>query len=145
LDVSLRSVSYFDRRIRFPDVSPAIYAKWFLSELADETLAMSITQNPRKLGALLRHEYPDQRRRRLMQKAMRRVAWREQRPLEFADLVKFATYGTSEVDPEVNPEASTYKHAVHEAGHALITHIDSKDQIPPSYCSVLKHTDIRKP
>lgn len=141
LDTSLRSVSHFDRRIKFPDVSPEIHGQWFLSDMADQALAMSMTQNPRKLGALLRYEYPDQRRRGLMQKAMRRVAWREQRPLEFADLVRFATYGTSEVDPDANQEASTYKHAVHEAGHALITHIDSKDQVPPTYCSVLKHTD----
>ncbi len=141
LDVSLRSVNHFDRRIKFPEVSPAIYAEWFLSDMADQTLAVTITQNPRKLGELLRHEYPDQRRRSLMQKAMRRLAWREKRPLEFADLVRFATYGTSEVDPHANPQASTYKHAVHEAGHALITHLDSKDQTPPSYCSVLKHTD----
>lgn len=141
LDVSLRSVNHFDRRIRFPDLSPEIHAQWFLSEMEGQALAMSITQDTRKLGALLRYEYPDQRRRGLMQQAMRRLAWRERRPLEFADLVRFTVYGTSEVDSAANQEASLYRHAVHEAGHALITHIDSKDQVPSAYCSVLKHTD----
>ena len=141
LDISLRSVNHFDRRIRFPDLSPEIHAQWFVSEMDDQALAMSITQDTRKLGALLRYEYPDQRRRGLMQQAMRRVAWRERRPLEFADLVRFTVYGTSQVDNAANQEVSIYRHAVHEAGHALITHIDSKDQVPSAYCSVLKHTE----
>lgn len=142
LALSLRQVGLFDRRIQFPEFSPEAHAQWFLADMAEETLAPSITQDQPKLGALLLREYPDSRRRGLMQKALRRLAWRELRPLEFVDLVRFAAYGTCEVDASVdNTSAAVHRHAVHEAGHALLTHVDSRHQTPPSYCSVLKHTD----
>lgn len=141
LALSLRQVGLFDRRIRFPEWTPEAHAQWFLADMAGETLAPSLTTDHRKLGALLRHEYPDSRRRALMQKAMRRVAWREQRPLEFFDLVRFAAYGTCEVDPLTDDSPALHRHAVHEAGHALIAHVDSRHQTPPSYCCVLKHIE----
>jgi hypothetical protein len=51
-------------------------------------------------------------------------------------------YGTSEVAIKVDEGEKRRRHAIHEAGHALISHLDSKDRLPPSYCSVLKHDDL---
>lgn len=141
LALSLRQVGLFDRRIQFPEFTLEAHAQWFLADMAEVALAPSIVQDHRKLGALLRREYPDSRRRKLMQKALCRLAWREQRPLEFVDLVRFAAYGTCEVDSSADDNAAVHRHAVHEAGHALLTHVDSRHQTPPSYCCVLRHTD----
>jgi hypothetical protein len=142
LNQSLRQVGLFDRRIRASELPDQNLANSFIVEIGHDRLAPSITQQPLRLARVLRHEYRDRRRRGLLQKAMQRLAWREQRALEFDDLLHFVVYGTSEVAIKVDEGEKRRRHAIHEAGHALISHLDSKDRLPPSYCSVLKHDDL---
>ena len=86
----------------------------------------------------MQQEYPDRRRRALMQTALRRLAWREARPLVFTDLLNFAVHGTCEVDTVLDEDPIKIRHCIHEAGHALLTHLDSRERKPPVYCSVVK-------
>ena len=142
LSQSLRQVGLFDRRIRASELPDQTLANSFIAEIGPACLAPSITQQPLRLARVLRHEYRDRRRRGLLQKAMQRLAWREQRTLEFGDLLYFVMYGTSEVAIKVDDGEKRRRHAIHEAGHALISHLDSKERLPPAYCSVLKHDDL---
>jgi ATP-dependent Zn protease len=111
--------------------------------LGTEQIGRSFLENATKIGVLLQHEYADRRRRRIMQNALKRMAWQESRKLEFTDLLNFAVYGTCEVDTLSDTDNTKLRHCVHEAGHALITHIDSREKRPPVYCSVLKRDGIQ--
>ena len=137
----LRQAGLFDRRIRVSELPDQGLAQSFIAEIGPAPLAPSLTQHNQRLASVLRHEYRDRRRRGLMQKAMQRLAWKEQRPLELDDLLYFAVYGTSEVDCRTDDRAKKRRHAIHEAGHALISHLDSREKQPPSYCSILKQDD----
>jgi hypothetical protein len=143
LDVSLRNVGHFDRRIRMPSLSAPSLTKIFMDGLGTEQIGRSFLENATKIGVLLQHEYADRRRRRIMQNALKRMAWQESRKLEFTDLLNFAVYGTCEVDTLSDTDNTKLRHCVHEAGHALITHIDSREKRPPVYCSVLKRDGIQ--
>jgi len=87
LDITLRSVGLFDRRIEVPKVSDDGLFKVFVEAVGRDKCDNSILGSQRKVASLLRHDYPDTRRRLLMQKAMQRLAWREGRQLTFEDLV----------------------------------------------------------
>lgn len=140
MDPVLRRAGLFDRRIGIAGLANEGLAKAFVAEMGSSVLAPSITQQPERLAWVLRHEYSDRRRRALMQKAMQRLAWKEKRLLEFDDLLRFTLYGTSEVDTRVGEGLKKRRDAIHEAGHALISHLDSKEHLAPEYCSVL-HQD----
>jgi hypothetical protein len=138
LHVDLRSAGAFDRKIHLSDPTSDMRAACFIAEVAPKLLGDSITSNPRRLGCLLQHEYRDRRRRQLCQIALSRLAWRESRKIEFADIVNFAAYGTGEIDHVPIDQEIVRRTAIHEAGHALVSHLDSRQKIPPEYCSVLK-------
>jgi hypothetical protein len=141
LDPLLRHAELFDRRIRVSELSDHGLVQSFIDVVGYASLAPSITQQPHRLAKILRHEYLDRRRRGLMQKAMQRLAWKERRQLEIEDLLYFVAYGTSEIDCRTDDHAKKRRHAIHEAGHALISHLGSREKIPPAYCSVLKQIE----
>ena len=142
LNVSLREADMFDRRIQLPKLSDEAVYGVFAEELGHEVLGTSITTQIHKVACLLQDCYPDTRRRKLMQKAMRRLAWRERRTLEYVDLVKFACYGTGEVDAILHDEKERRRNAIHEAGHVVVGHLTSRDKTPAAYCSIIPRDDI---
>lgn len=141
LNIGLRRSGLFDRRIAMPVLSDALVANAFIEEVGAEVLAESVKNDQEKLSCLLRHEYPDRRRRMLMQKSARRMAWRLEREIQFEDLVQFAVYGTGESDRHVDDKMKLTRHAIHEAGHAVVSHLGSQDKSAPSYCSVIRRDD----
>jgi len=141
LDPLLRHAGLFDRRIQVSELPDHGLVQSFINAVGLVSLAPSITQQPHRLAKILRHEFQDRRRRGLMQKSMQRLAWKERRQLEIEDLLYFVAYGTSEIDCRTDDHAKKRRHAIHEAGHALISHLDSREKIPPAYCSVLKQIE----
>lgn len=141
LDISLRAVGYFDRRLQVPQKTDNEIFEIFVAGFGPNDLGPSITQNPRRVACLIRQVYPDQRRRLLMEIALKRLARRESRRVEYHDLVHFAIHGTADSDINNYPREQRYRHAVHEAGHALISHLTSREKIPPFSCSVLSYGD----
>lgn len=138
LDASLRRAGLFDRRVKAPDLEYEDVARAFIAETGPDLLDESVHFDLKRVGCLVRNEFSDQRRRNIFQKAVKRLAWRNGGKVSYKELVQFAAYGTAEVDDRLDPPEIRRRHAVHEAGHALITYFDSKDKIPPEYCSVVK-------
>ena len=141
LHVALRQVGLFDRRIKVARTTDAQLTEEFIQAVGEPYLGPSLRSDRARLARLLRHEYPKRRRRALMQRALRRQAWAEGRPVEMADLLRCAAYGTAECAPVVVSEDVLWSHAVHEAGHAVVEHLDSVERKPPSYCSILTGVD----
>lgn len=143
LDVSLRKVGNFDRRIQMPSLSAQSLTTIFMDDLGTKQIGQSLLENSRKIGVLLQHEYADRRRRHILQNAMKRLAWQEARKLEFTDLLNCTVYGTCEMDTLCDTDQAKQRHCVHEAGHALVTHLDSREKKPPAYCSVVKRDGMQ--
>jgi Peptidase family M41 len=142
LDVSLRQAGIFDRRIQIPKLSDEAVFGVFAEEVGVEKLGASITNQVDKVSCLLRDVYPRSRRRRLMQQAMKRLAWRESRCLEYGDLVKFACYGTGDVDLIFHDASVRMRHAIHEAGHVVVGHVNSRNKTPAAYCSIVPRDEM---
>lgn len=138
LDIKLRQADLFDRRIQLPELPYEDVARVFIEEIGATLLDETVTGNLTRLGCLVRHEFNDLRRRSIFQKAIKRLCWLKKRKAAYKDLVQFTIYGTAEVDEAIDPPECRRRHAVHEAGHALIVHLDSKNKVPPDYCSVIK-------
>lgn len=137
----LRQLGYFDRRIRVPEWSADVLTNDFLHELGTDLADESLYAKPERLGALLKAVFPDRRRRNLTVLALKRLARRQQRRVGFSDLVQMATQGTSEDTPMPTDPATRYRTAVHEAGHALVSHLDSAAMSAPAFCTALKSRD----
>jgi Peptidase family M41 len=142
LDVSLREAGLFDRRIQIPKLTDEAIYGVFAEEVGVEKLSASITNQVHKVSCLLRDVYPGSRRRRLMQQAMKRLAWREGRCLEYGDLVKFACYGTGDVDLIFHDVSVRRRHAIHEAGHVVVGHVSSRNKTPAAYCSIVPRDEM---
>ena len=141
LDPQLRRQGGFDRRLGLPRLTNEDCARAFVDAMGPRLFDASVTADLNHLGALVRYEFPNQRRRGLLQQALRRLHWREGRPVSFNDLVLFATYGT--MDREEPPASAAQRRlpAIHEAGHALVAALDGPRGALPVYVSASHRND----
>lgn len=137
----LRQVGYFDRRILVPEWTEEALVNDFLHDIGADLVDESVRAKPERLGALLKAVFPDRRRRSLTVLALKRLSRREQRHINFADLVQMAAQGTTEDDPIPTDPTVRYRTAVHEAGHALVSHLDSSAMIAPALCTAIRSGD----
>ena len=136
MDSSLRCAGLFDRRIQMPRISDQGLFNAFVKEIGQENCGSTILEQSQKVACLLRHEYSKRKRRLLMQKAMKRLAWREGRLLTFEDMIRFSCYGTADVDAICQDTDQKRRNAIHEAGHAVVSHLTSRKKMPPDFCSI---------
>ena len=137
VDPILRTIGCFDRKISMPEFKASTLAQIFISEMGEDLFTSELLNDQARLGALLASEYGSTNKLRLMQLAIKRLAARERRKIQFQDLLLFALYGTTEVDGEIQSIEKRTRHAVHEVGHAIMWVINSKGKIYPDYCSVI--------
>ena len=138
MELALRRGSLFDRRIRLAEFEPEISASSFIDDVGQDVFDKSIESQHRRIGYLLKREFPTYRRRSLLASAIRRLAWRENRLVNFNDFVQFASFGTQEDEAALPDPAIARRHAIHGAGHALVTYLDSRDHTVPVYTSIMK-------
>ena len=136
LDISLRRVGLFDRRLKLPTLSHTDTAQLFVQSVGVEVCDSSIINQMERVGIFLQDHYVDSRRRDLAALALQRLAWRKQRKVTFTDFLHALIYGTSEQDPLIQTAAQKRRHATHEAGHALMAIVNSDGQRVPEFCSV---------
>ena len=136
LDISLRRVGIFDRRFKLPTLSPTDTAQRFIGNVGSHICDTSITNQMERVGIFLQDHYVDSRRRDLAALALQRLAWRKQRKVNFSDFLQSVIYGTSEQDALAQSLSQRNRHAVHEAGHALMAIVNSDGLRVPEFCSV---------
>lgn len=134
----LRSVGSFDRRFDVAEFTPVEIGTWFLGQIGLELCEESLYLEPCKVGKLVSDEFDDRRRQRLIALHLQRLAHREDRKLCFDDLVYFAVHGGSEIEHAPEEDAAMlYRIAVHEAGHALVSILDSNGRNIPDFASIV--------
>lgn len=136
LDPELCHAGRFDRWIKLPTISDAVRGCVFLQEAVDLPLEEACRRELSRLGAVLRCDFPDRARRLLLLQALRRRAWRESRPVGMRDIVEFSVYSTGDEDVAQTTASERHCAAVHEAGHALISWLGSRDRSAPVYTSI---------
>ena len=141
LDISLRRHGLFDRRIKFPVTAPVECAEAFLRLAGKENCDETLLDHTYRLGVILQDSFDDKRRRDLLAQALQRLAWRTGRKVNIADLIQRAIYGTTEEDPVPQDVTQIKRHAIHEAGHTLISVKNSAGLHVPEYCSVQTLSD----
>jgi len=141
LNHNFRRLKLFDRRIKVNQLRIINMARCFVQELGMDVVDISMVEHPERLGHLLVNEYPDRRRRELCQVALIRKARREKRNIRFGDLVQYVAHGTVEEDNGYSDDECLRRTAIHEAGHAVISHLDSEDLVAPEYCSISRRTN----
>jgi cell division protease FtsH len=133
----LRCVGAMDRRFSVAALPTDFMGAKFIDLIGREWCAGSLTNEPSKVGKLVSEHKSDQARG-LAALAMRRLANREQRAVEFIDLVNFSVRGTLESDAEpLESEAIRMQVAYHEAGHAVVAILDSSGQNIPEYSTII--------
>lgn len=137
LSETFRSIGGFDRRFYVDDLCNTDRAEMFFAQIPQEICGESLLQSKEKVGQLLECEINSDRRLGLVCVALKRLANRETRQLELMDLLHFALHGTAEC--VITPPAAALKKniAVHEAGHALISIVDSSGADVPDYAGIV--------
>ena len=133
----LRTVGAFDRRFFIDDPSLLDRASSLFSLLTTDLCGKSLLDAPAKVGQLLECEVDSERRIALLSLALRRLAHREKRKIEYMDLVHYALHGTAECSMESLAHELRHNIAVHEAGHALISILDSSGLDVPDYAGIV--------
>jgi hypothetical protein len=141
INVGLRRLGLFDRRIRIPEFDPALVADEFIHAAGIDLFDDTITKDKLYFGILLGREFPTKRRRSLLQAALKRRAWQLGSAIGLQEVVQMAAYGTQD-DPNPSPElenkCTLMRHAIHEAGHAAAAYYESAERKLPIYCSIIK-------
>jgi Peptidase family M41 len=144
INVGLRRLGLFDRRIRVPELDPAYIADDFIRFVGGDLLDDTIIKDKLCFGILLGREFPTRRRRSLLKAAIRRRAWQQGSPIGLQEVVQMAAHGTQD-DPnpssELENEYKLMRHAVHEAGHAVVAYYESAERKFPIYCSIIKRNE----
>ena len=146
LSEELRKVGCFDRRFYIPKMTIEEIGKEFISKIGENLCDSSLINFPEKVGKLIDNHFDDERRQGLILLALQRKAYFQSRLVTFHDLVDLAAHGSHESDlltpvsNKVNP-IKRNKDAIHEAGHALISIIDSEELNIPDYCSIISMRD----
>lgn len=133
----LRAPGAFDRRFFVDDASLYDRGVAFIEALPKNICGASLIANPEVVGQVLECEADDDRRAGLIALALKRLAHRTARQVEFCDLVNFALHGTGEYVPNESPKGFKRNIAIHEAGHALISITDSAGLNIPDYAGIV--------
>lgn len=139
LSPEFRKVGLFDRR--FELIKPTIeeIAESFLEALGKDICGESLNAHLNKIGKLLELDFDNKRRKELVLLKLKRIAKRNNRKVEFADLLDISLQGTGEFDAyPVQSEESLRLTAIHEAGHATIAIIDSEGENMPEFVSIIE-------
>lgn len=142
-DEALRAMGLFDLKFSVPQPTPDYLGNEFIEDVGRDLCSATMQADARKVGRLIA-DHDSRRTRDLALIAMQRLAWREQRKLEFVDLVRFKVCGTAESDPL--PLLTTHvrqQMAWHEAGHAVTAILDSNGRSIPDYATIVSGGESR--
>ena len=134
----LRRVALFERFITLPQQSLDTVGLNFIEQLGRERCGASLLESTGKVGRLLSWNFSQVEQRDLAMLSLKRIHAREKRALEFLDLVQIATHDLLEEGiPQPVQEEVRRQTAYHEAGHAVISILETGGNDVPDYTSIV--------
>ena len=139
LSPKFRKVGLFDRRFELIKPTLEEIAESFLELLGDDICGHSLKAHLGKVGKLLDLDFDDRRRKELVALTLKRIAKRNNRKVEFADLLDISLQGSGEFDNyPIQADPVLRQTAIHEAGHATVAIIDSEGENTPEFASIVE-------
>lgn len=139
-DVSgrLLQVGLFERFMTLPQRSLEMVGMDFIDKMGRERCGVSMLDSPGKVGQLISWNFSQSERRDLALLSLKRIHAREKRVLEFLDLVHVATHDLIEEGiPQSAQEEVRRQTAYHEAGHAIVSVLETGGKDVPDYTSIV--------
>lgn len=135
MNPELREVGYFD--LKFEIVPPTLteMGEDFINLVGPEYCSTEFKSDLSKIGKLIVSTFSGYRRQNLIALTLRRIAYKENRLLNFFDLVNLGVRGSSQYDSYPEDENKIDIVASHEAGHATLAIIDSNGENIPDYAT----------
>jgi hypothetical protein len=135
----------FDRFLKLAPTTPLLLGTSFIDELGRERSGKSIVSAPAKVGFLIQRWFMGEDGRAMAILHLQRRHWRSGKAVEIADLLDVAMRGVVEPSDAAEPPKGPPRRvvAVHEAGHAVVSIIDSGGEDCPDYCSVMPGVDFQ--
>lgn len=134
----LRQVGLFERYISLPPRSLELTGLDFIERLGRECCAPSLLDSLGKIGRLITWHFDQSEQRELAVMSLKRIQARENRAVEFLDLVHIATHDLMEEGlAQSQLESVRRQTAHHEAGHAVMTVLETDGQDIPDYTSIV--------
>lgn len=119
-----------------PGCWPDLYVFDFIDMLGEQYLNKDIFHVQRKLGSLLCVDFPNFRRLGMLSIALQRRSNAQYGAVRWKDILEIAIHGTGE--GEFNrPHTNLSQIAVHEAGHAVVSIIESSGKFFPDWVAIL--------
>ena len=131
----------FDRHISWTAPHPELYAEDFIGLLGSDHLDDKVITNKKRLGSLLCADFASLRRLGMLSITSQRKSAFLDRKLSWKDILEIAIRGTGD-GVYGHPNNNLAQIASHEAGHAVITIIESNGKNVPDYISVLPGKDM---
>lgn len=131
----------FDRHITWTPPRPETYADDFISMLGIDLLNEDVLNNKKRLGSLLCAEFESLRRLEMLCIASQRKSAFLGSKLSWKDILEIAIRGTGD-GIYGHPNNNPIQIASHEAGHAVLTIIESNGKNIPDYVSILPGKDM---
>ena len=140
----LLRVGAFDCAFEVPEQTPAARGSAFIAMVGNDLCAECFTSSPSKVGKAVAVTLGSKPRIELMALHLRRLAAREQRKVEFVDMIELYTQGLVEPADHVETLSPVRRPvAVHEAGHAAIAILDSGGANIPEFCTIIPSIESR--
>jgi len=138
---AFRYQNKFDRHILWASPKPNFHASDFLEQLGADIVSDDLLNDQHRLGCILCLDFASKRRFGMLEKTLKRVAFREKRKIGLQDVLQVAINGTGEglsfqdyPDPE--------QIAAHEAGHAVVAMAESGFENIPDWVSIIPSKDM---
>lgn len=139
-DVSerLRRAGLFERFMTLPQRSLEMVGIDFIEKLRRERCGASMLDSPGKVGKLISWNFGQLEQQDLALLSLKRIHVREKRVLEFLDLVHITAHDLLEEGiPQPVQEEVRRQTAYHEAGHAVVSVLETGGKDVPDYTSIV--------
>ena len=131
----------FDRHILWATPKPNFHASDFLEQLGTDIVSDDLLNDQHRLGCILCLDFESKRRFGMLEKALKRVAFREKRKIGLQDVLQVAINGTGEgLSFQDYPDPNQI--AAHEAGHAVVAMAESGFEVFPDWVSIIPSKDM---
>jgi hypothetical protein len=140
----LTNAGAFDLAFGIPEPSVRSRGELFIDLVGRDLCGTTILENPDKVGKALTLTFKTREGPKLAALHLRRLAARERRKVEFVDLVEVYTRDFLQVAPVFRKDDTMREQvATHEAGHAVMSVLDSGGSNVPDFCSIIPSADFK--
>lgn len=134
--ICFRYQGIFDRHLQWEEPKPEFIGRDLVDLVGQDKFDISVLNAIYRLGCILCSDFSVSRRIGMLASALKRVAHFQDRQIEWHDIYRIVISGTGD-GYESTKNKNELQVSVHEAGHALITILESDSKNLPEIATIL--------